>query len=115
VPLPAWPGQPLANDSNGGHGAIAWVETARGLLLQALWLAPPAPGATPVLQHALVLSPTDWNAHPAGAWAQALATLPPGAPAPAVWALVAAYDPCVPCLVPSAAADGALLREAQHA
>lgn len=96
---------PLSADA-----AAAWVETSRGLLLQALWLAPGAVGA--MLHDALVLSPTDWHSHPAGGFAQALAALPGDAPAAAVQALVAAYDPCVPCVIDTLSMP---LEEAHHA
>jgi hypothetical protein len=45
-----------------------------------------------------VLAPTEWNFHPEGAAAQALAGLPSDAPdlAPRVRLLMAALDPCVP-------------------
>lgn len=92
--------------------AVAWVESSRGLLLQALWLAPGEAGAK--LQDALVLSPTDWHSHPAGGFAQALAALPGDAPEAAVQALVAAYDPCVPCVIESATSI-ASREEAHHA
>jgi hypothetical protein len=90
--------------------AVAWIETSRGLLLQALWLAPGAGG--PSLHDALVLSPTDWNSHPAGGFAQALAALPNDASEASVQALVAAYDPCVPCVIDTPATQAA---EATHA
>jgi len=42
----------------------------------------------------VVIAPTDWNFHPAGAVAAALASTRTPA---ALQALLAAYDPCVPC------------------
>jgi len=45
-----------------------------------------------------VLAPTEWNFHPEGVAAQALAALPPDMPglAARVRLLMAALDPCVP-------------------
>lgn len=75
---------------------LAWLETARGVLLHRVKLA-----AGGVLEYAVV-SPTAWNFHPNGPCAQALAPLV-GRPVPDVAALrrvispwVLALDPCVP-------------------
>jgi hypothetical protein len=73
--------------------ALAWCEMARGLLLH--WVQLDREGA---VQDYRVLAPTEWNFHPQGALAQALAALQPGATLPAQ-ALAAAYDPCVACTV----------------
>jgi hypothetical protein len=70
--------------------AIAWCETARGLLLHSLQLD--AAGGVADFR---LIAPTDWNGHPVGAAARALAALPPDAPEARVRALLAAYDPCV--------------------
>jgi coenzyme F420-reducing hydrogenase alpha subunit len=77
-----------------GEGqAIAWCEMARGLLLH--WVQLDSLGA--VAQYR-VLSPTEWNFHPQGALALALAAL--GAQdCAAAQTLAAAFDPCVACSV----------------
>ena len=77
-----------------GHGqALAWCEMARGLLLH--WVQLDAHGA--VLDYR-VLAPTEWNFHPEGALARAVAALSP-LDTVAAQALAAAYDPCVACTV----------------
>ncbi len=77
-----------------GHGqALAWCEMARGLLLH--WVQLDAHGA---VQDYRVLAPTEWNFHPAGALAHAVAALPSGDVISAQ-ALAAAFDPCVACSV----------------
>ena len=73
--------------------ALAWCEMARGLLLH--WVQLDATGA---VQDYRVLAPTEWNFHPDGALAQALAALAPLDTA-AARALAAAFDPCVACTV----------------
>ena len=73
--------------------ALAWCEMARGLLLH--WVQLDAEGA---LQDYRVLAPTEWNFHPQGALACAVADLPSDATAVAR-TLAAAYDPCVLCTV----------------
>ena len=73
--------------------ALAWCEMARGLLLH--WVQLDAEGA---VQDYRVLAPTEWNFHPHGALAQALAALAPG-DTEAARALAAAFDPCVACTV----------------
>jgi hypothetical protein len=91
--------------SLGDGQAIAWVEMARGLLLHWVQLEPAitAPDAGPRVLDCAVIAPTEWNFHPAGAVAQALAMLPAAAPATGAGApsplalLLAAYDPCMPC------------------
>jgi len=74
-----------------GLGA-AWVETARGMLAH---IAEIDAGGR-VLRYEIV-SPTDWNFHPEGAAARALAALVPDARVAATdCALIAAaFDPCV--------------------
>jgi hypothetical protein len=80
-----------------GEG-LACVEMARGLLLHRVRCVGDGDAAT--VAACTVLSPTDWNAHPAGGLAQALARLPAGEAGVAASApLLAAYDPCVPCLI----------------
>ena len=87
--------------------AIAWCETARGLLLHWLQLD----GAGGVADFRLI-APTDWNGHPFGAAARALAALAPDAPEARVRAVLAAYDPCVPVHVERVAQQ---VVERQHA
>lgn len=77
---------------------IAWVEMARGLLIHHVVLDATGPAARVV--SAQVLAPTEWNFHPAGAVAQAVAQLPSGSAAePALARWMAAYDPCVSTLI----------------
>ena len=73
--------------------ALAWCEMARGLLLH--WVQLDSFGA---VQDYRVLAPTEWNFHPQGALAQAVAALPADALSTAR-TLAAAYDPCVLCTV----------------
>jgi len=79
-----------------GEG-LAWVEMARGLLVHAVRLDGRDAGAR--IEACRVLAPTEWNFHPEGAIALALASMP-GQPEPVqrrcIRALMAAYDPCVP-------------------
>ena len=93
---PARGGAPLlANGAMalGTGQALAWCEMARGLLLH--WVQLDSAGA---VQDYRVLAPTEWNFHPQGALARAVAALSPVAAATAR-TLAAAYDPCVPCTV----------------
>ncbi|MBX3603983.1 MAG: nickel-dependent hydrogenase large subunit [Piscinibacter sp.] len=85
---------PLAS----GEG-IAWTETARGLLVHRVELAPDGR-----VRAAQVLAPTEWNFHPRGVLAQALAALRgPDRAAQAARAAVA-FDPCVEFVVAAEAA-----------
>ena len=77
----------------GAGQAIAWCEMARGLLLH--WVQLDSLGA--VAQYR-VLAPTEWNFHPQGALALALAARAPQDVA-AAQTLAAAFDPCVACNV----------------
>ena len=79
----------------GAGQAIAWCEMARGLLLH--WVQLDDRGA--VAQYR-VLAPTEWNFHPQGALALALAACAPQDVA-AAQTLAAAFDPCVECSVVS--------------
>ncbi|MFT3957464.1 MAG: hypothetical protein QM722_24710 [Piscinibacter sp.] len=90
-----------------GHGeAIAWTEMARGLLVHWVRLEDSPPG--PRVADCRVLAPTEWNFHPQGVLAQALAALRGGdASAQAARAAVA-FDPCVEFTVETA-------REPAHA
>jgi len=77
-----------------GHGqALAWCEMARGLLLH--WVQLDAHGA---VQDYRVVAPTEWNFHPDGGLARAVATLPAGDTLGAS-TLAAAFDPCVVCTI----------------
>lgn len=88
VPLLATGALPLGN-----RQALAWCEMARGLLLH--WVELDAQGG---VQDYRVLAPTEWNFHPAGALARAVAALAPEDTA-AAQLLAAAFDPCVACSV----------------
>lgn len=85
--------------------AIAWCEMARGLLLH--WVQLDTQGRVADYR---VLAPTEWNFHPRGTLAQALAGLAPQDTA-AARALAAAFDACVECQVTTVDA----LTEATHA
>lgn len=69
---------------------LGWCEMARGLLLH--WVRLDAQDR--VLDCRLV-APTEWNFHPFGSAARALADLPATADDHRLRALVGAYDPCV--------------------
>ncbi len=69
---------------------LGWCEMARGLLLH--WVRLDAQDH--VLDCRLV-APTEWNFHPFGSAARALADLPAAADDSRLRALVGAYDPCV--------------------
>ena len=78
--------------------SIAYSEMARGLLLH--WvqldandLAAGAPD--PRVARCRVVAPTEWNFHPHGLVAQALACLSPSVRGERVRLLAAAFDPCV--------------------
>ncbi|OGB87733.1 MAG: hypothetical protein A2535_08470 [Burkholderiales bacterium RIFOXYD2_FULL_59_8] len=73
--------------------ALGWCEMARGLLLH--WVQLDASDG--VLDYR-VLAPTEWNFHPQGALAQAVAALASNDQAPGAM-LAAAFDPCVSCTV----------------
>lgn len=73
--------------------ALGWCEMARGLLLH--WVQLDAEGG--VLDYR-VLAPTEWNFHPQGALARAVAALNPHDQRSAAM-LAAAFDPCVSCTV----------------
>jgi len=73
--------------------ALGWCEMARGLLLH--WVQLDAAGG--VLDYR-VLAPTEWNFHPQGALAQAVAALAPNDQTTAAM-LAVAFDPCVSCNV----------------
>ncbi len=70
---------------------VAWTEMSRGLLVHVVRLRQAGHGM--VVDQGRVLAPTEWNFHPAGSLACALAD-PACSPA-AARAAVAALDPCV--------------------
>ncbi|WP_018412532.1 hypothetical protein [Methyloversatilis thermotolerans] len=77
-----------------GEG-IAWMDTARGLLVHHVVLDRPGEHARVDACH--VLAPTEWNAHPDGSLARAIANVDAAAPDAVrrVSVLAAAWDPCV--------------------
>lgn len=83
----------------GTHQGLAWVEMARGLLIHRVELNLVGTGQ-PTVRACNVLAPTEWNFHPHGAVAQAIARLDADQPAAEaerrVRLLMAAFDPCVP-------------------
>lgn len=81
--LPLGPGQ-----------AIAWVEMSRGLLLHTVQLESTPAG--PRVADYRVLAPTDWNFHPHGPLARALADV---RGADEARCLAVAFDPCVAFVV----------------
>ncbi len=79
----------------GESQALAWSETARGLLLHRVRLEP-APGGWKICDYR-ILAPTEWNLHPRGTLARALETLPDDAMAARqAELLLAVFDPCLP-------------------
>ena len=93
----------------GDGQTIAWCEMARGLLVH--WVQLDDSGA--VAQYR-VLAPTEWNFHPQGALALALAAHAPQ-DVHAAHTLAAAFDPCVACSVAQPAAKDAPQEKASHA
>jgi hypothetical protein len=94
--------------STGGHRGLAWVEMARGLLVHQVSLDSQNPARVQACQ---VLAPTEWNFHPEGVAAQALAAMPArqdGADAK-VGLLMAALDPCIPFRIDPAPAPAETL------
>jgi Nickel-dependent hydrogenase len=82
-----------------GQG-LGWCEMARGLLLH--WVQLDAQGRVDAYQ---VIAPTEWNFHPDGALAMALAQLSPKDTAEATL-LGMAFDACVACQVSPAVFTG---------
>lgn len=87
----------LAGAGDARHGAASvggdgfgWVETARGLLVHRARLEDGR------IASWRIVAPTEWNFHPAGAFAKAAATLVPGPglEAKVRW-IVGSLDPCV--------------------
>ena len=81
----------------GEGSALAWCEMARGLLLH--WVRVDACG---IVVDYRVLAPTEWNFHPQGALARALAEVPSD-DVRSARCLAAAFDACVDCRIESAA------------
>ena len=89
-------GRPLALGALalGPGEALAWSETARGLLLHRVQLD--GQGNAARICDYQVLAPTEWNLHPQGVLARALAALPSGPSARRrAELLLAAFDPCL--------------------
>jgi hypothetical protein len=85
----------------GGGEALAWTEMARGLLCH--WVRLDLGHEAPTVLDYQVVAPTEWNFHPRGAVAAALAAMPAGgdsatrlATARSIGVLAAAFDPCIP-------------------
>jgi len=105
---------PDADDMRGArwlrHGALAlapgeglaWCEMARGLLVHRVRLEDPA-AQDPVVAECDVVAPTEWNFHPHGPVAAALAQLPVDGDEAMVRVLAAAFDPCVAIAIHGAA------------
>jgi hypothetical protein len=72
---------------------LAWTEMSRGLLVHAVRLK----DHSALVDQGRVLAPTEWNFHPAGGLARALAN--PGCADDEARAAVAALDPCVEALI----------------
>jgi hypothetical protein len=90
-----------------GEG-LAWVETARGLLIHRARI-----DGRPAARHVAgydVVAPTDWNFHSRGAVAHALERMPAqgGEAGALLRILMAAYDPCVRFAVESRTATAEL-------
>jgi hypothetical protein len=89
------PGRLVAGALPLGDGAgLAWTEMSRGLLIH--WICLENSPSDPALARATicrVIAPTEWNFHPAGALAHALAA-PGTTPAQALLA-AAVLDPCI--------------------
>ncbi|MDY7559647.1 nickel-dependent hydrogenase large subunit [Pseudomonas sp. 10B1] len=75
--------------------ALAWSETARGLLLHRVCLECHGDGVK--ISDYQIVAPTEWNMHPQGALSQALSSLPSDDPRSQRQAelLMAAFDPCI--------------------
>jgi hypothetical protein len=74
----------------GEREGLGWCEMARGLLIH--WVQLDEGGR---VADCRLIAPTEWNFHPFGPAARALALLPAQASEARVRLLVAAYDPCV--------------------
>lgn len=86
----------------GNGAALAWSEMARGLLLHRVQLSGTAQQGEQTIVDYRIVAPTEWNFHPQGVVAQALAAMPAVRSdaerehtSRQVALLVAAFDPCV--------------------
>jgi len=79
----------------GQDEALAWSETARGLLLHRVCLE--RNGGIVQINDYQIVAPTEWNLHPQGVLAQALSSLSSAGPQRQRQAelLMAAFDPCI--------------------
>lgn len=111
-----------ASVQTGPHSGLAWIEMARGLLIHSVALERGG-SAQERIAACHVLAPTEWNFHPRGAVARALAQMPallPGqAPSPRMRArilmLMNAFDPCVPFDIQPAGQFSPQAGEVRHA
>lgn len=98
----------------GPRQGLAWMETARGLLIYQVEVEAAAGSAPSRVAACHVIAPTEWNFHPQGEVAQRIAAIDTDAPAAdivhQVQLLMAAFDPCVPFSI-----DMRRMREPQHA
>lgn len=108
-------GQWLAHGalSLGPREGIAWTEMARGLLIH--WVRLDGRADAPRAEAYRVLAPTEWNFHPHGVLARALATLRGPQAAADAARLAVAFDPCVEFVVQPATAAVAPQAEPRHA
>ncbi|RZS57885.1 nickel-dependent hydrogenase large subunit [Sphaerotilus mobilis] len=98
LPLDAGGWRPAHGAVSLGEGhALTWVETSRGLLAHRVSLQGHGPDTR--VSDWQVLAPTEWNFHPHGTLAHALAAWPADHPdtPEAVRLLACAYDPCMAC------------------
>lgn len=99
--------------STGANEALAWCEMSRGLLIH--WVRLDRTENGTAIARYRVIAPTEWNCHPQGAFATYLRgmTAAPDATALArIDTLAAAYDPCVPYVVETAATSDEALHHA---
>lgn len=85
----------------GAGEGIAWSEMSRGLLVH--WVRSAPHGGQATVRDCRVLAPTEWNFHPDGALARALAA--PGLATDAVRAAVSALDACVEVDLPATTSE----------
>lgn len=89
------PSLALGSMALGDNNALAWSETARGLLIHHVNLEGESGGLR--IADYQVIAPTEWNLHPQGSLARALSALPMDEPDSCRRAnvLMAAFDPCI--------------------
>lgn len=105
APVLAWGGHALPDG-----WALGWVEMARGVLVHLVRLR--ADGAGHVVERCEVVAPTEWNFHPRGAAAQALAAIAGTAQQDMperIALMMAALDPCVEYDIDWAADNGDMM------